>query len=112
MIEPIIAPITGVKNAPLIAPPIPPIIPPVIPHFEAPYFLAVKAIIKYSKNSTKITMKNKVKTKVKENDSKFVITPQIKELTAMRMFPGTPKKLDISAAETAKTNKISNITTY
>lgn len=108
--EPIIAPITGVKKAPLIAPPIPPIIPPEIPHLEAPYFFAVSAINKYSINSTNITIINNVITKVREKESKFVIIPYINELIAMIIFPGTPKKLDISAAVTAKTNKISKIT--
>ena len=30
------------------------------------------------------------------------------ELMAINIFPGIPKKLDVSAAVTAKTNKISN----
>ena len=75
IIDPIIAPKTGVTNAPLIAPPIPPSMLPVIPHFEAPYFFADKTINKYSKNSKTKTIKNNVKTKANEYCSKFVIKP-------------------------------------
>ena len=109
-IEPIIAPSTGVTNAPLMAPPIPPIMPPVIPHFDAPYFFAVRAIIKYSRNSTNITITKSVNTNDNENESKLVKMPYTKELTAIKMFPGTPKKFENKAADTAKTNIISKIT--
>ena len=67
--DPIMAPKIGVTNAPLIAPPIPPTMLPVIPHLDAPYFLAVKTIKRYYKNSIINTTKNSVITKVKVNSA-------------------------------------------
>ena len=66
IIDPMIAPSIGVTNAPLIAPPIPPTMLPVIPHFEAPYFLALTIIRRYSKNSTRRNIAKRVNTNVNE----------------------------------------------
>ena len=109
IIEPIIAPNTGVTKAPLIAPPIPPTILPAIPHFEAPYFFALTTISRYSKNSTNKNIANNVNTNVNVNSSKLVIKPYTKEFNAINKFPGTPKKFENNDPTSKNTNAISKI---